>query len=171
LDKEQKGQISIPDFNTKYNSLVVIPSIQSKFLGFDGLERSYIFSWKASIAEKTQKEKEEEKIKELLAQIEQLKKQIAEYQAKINAILAQRQKTTCGKFERDLYFGMMNSFEVRCLQEFLKSQGVYPEGLVTGNYLSLTMAAVKRYQASKGIIQTGYFGPLTRAAANQDLGR
>jgi len=42
--------------------------------------------------------------------------------------------------------------------------------LVTGNFLTLTEAAVIRYQASKGIIQTGYFGPLTRAAANTDLG-
>jgi len=43
--------------------------------------------------------------------------------------------------------------------------------LVTGNFLSLTSEAVKRYQAEKGIIQTGYFGPLTRAAMNSELGR
>jgi len=174
LNQYQKGEIILSGFNTKYSSLTIIPSIQSKFLGFDGTEKSYIFSWRVSITEKTEKEKETERIQELLAQIEQLKKQIAEVQAKINAILAQRgQKTTCRKFERDLYFGMMNSFEVRCLQEFLKSQGseIYPEGLVTGNFLSLTVSAVKRYQASKGIIQTGYFGSLTRAAVNQVLGR
>jgi hypothetical protein len=180
LDKNQKGEISIPEFNTKYNSLIIIPSIQSKFLGFDGTERSYLFSWRASIAEKTEKEKEAERIQELLAQIEQLKKQIAEYQAKINTILAQRgQKTTCGRFERDLYFGMMNSFEVRCLQEFLKSQGVYPKGLITGNFLDLTQSAVIRFQEKyateilkplnleKG---TGYVGEKTRAKINELLG-
>jgi len=43
---------------------------------------------------------------------------------------------------------MMNNSEVRCLQEFLKSQGpeIYPEGLVTGNFLSLTKATVIRFQ-------------------------
>ncbi|MBZ1345514.1 MAG: peptidoglycan-binding protein [Candidatus Nealsonbacteria bacterium] len=68
---------------------------------------------------------------------------------------------------------MRNNAEVRCLQQFLKNQGaeIYPEGLVTGNFLSLTVSAVKRYQAKKGIIQTGYFGPLTRTAVNQDLSR
>jgi len=68
---------------------------------------------------------------------------------------------------------MRNDPQVSCLQQFLKNQGpeIYPEGLVTGNFLSLTSEAVKRYQAEKGIIQTGYFGPLTRAAMNSELGR
>jgi len=183
LDKNQKGEISIPEFNTKYNSLIIIPSIQSKFLGFDGAERSYIFSWRASIAEKTQKEKEEERIQELLAQIEQLKKQITEVQAKINAILASRgQKTTCSKFERDLYFGLMNSQEVRCLQEFLKNQGseIYPEGLVTGNFLELTQSAVIRFQEkyASEILKplnlergTGYVGQITRTKINEILSK
>jgi len=181
LDKNQKGKITIPEFNTKYTSLTIIPSIQSKFLGFDGFERSYVFFWRASITEKTDEEKEAELIQELLAQIDQLKKQIAEVQAKINAILASRsQKITCSRFERDLYFGMINSAEVSCLQEFLKLQGleIYPEGLVTGNFLTLTQAAVKRYQekyADKILNPlsltegTGYFGSLTRALANQIL--
>ena len=184
LDKEQKGKLTLPEFNTKYNSLTIIPSIQSKFLGFDGFERSYIFFWRASISEKTEEEKEAELIQELLAQIDQLKKQIAEYQAKINAILASRaqpKKGTCTFFANDLYFGMMNSQEVRCLQEFLKNQSseIYPEGLITGNFLNLTQAAVIRFQEKykeeiliplgleKG---TGYVGTLTRAQINQLLG-
>ena len=181
LDKEQKGKLTLPEFNTKYRSLTLIPSIQSKFLGFDGPERGYIFFWRASTNEKTEEEKEGELIQELLAQIEQLKKQIAETQAKIDAILASRgRKPTCSKFERDLFFGMMNSKEVRCLQEFLKSQGpeIYPEGLITGNFLNLTQLAVIRFQEKyateilnplglgKG---TGYVGPLTRAKINQFL--
>jgi len=75
---------------------------------------------------------------------------------------------------------MINSAEVSCLQEFLKLQGleIYPEGLVTGNFLTLTQAAVKRYQekyADKILNPlsltegTGYFGSLTRALANQIL--
>ena len=179
LDKEQKGKLTLPEFNTKYRSLTLIPSIQSKFLGFDGPERGYIFFWRASTNEKTEEEKEGELIQELLAQIEQLKKQIAETQAKIDAILASRsQKPTCSKFERDLFFGMMNSKEVRCLQEFLKSQGpeIYPEGLVTGNFLNLTQTAVIRFQekyANEILIPlglqkgTGYVGSATRTKINQ----
>ena len=75
---------------------------------------------------------------------------------------------------------MMNNSEVRCLQEFLKSQGpeIYPEGLVTGNFLSLTKAAVIRFQekyaseilAPWGITQgTGFVGETTRAKINQLL--
>jgi len=171
LTKEQKGEIFIQDFNSKVSSLIIIPSLQTKISGFDGPDPTYPYTFTVSILERTPEE-EAKLIQELLAQIEELKKQIAEVQAKINVILASRGQVSCQKFERDLYFGLMNSSEVRCLQEFLKSQGIeiYPEGLVTGNYLSLTEAAVKRYQASKGIIQTGYFGSLTRAVANQALG-
>ena len=181
LDKEQKGKLTLPEFNTKYHSLTLIPSIQSKFLGFDGPERGYIFFWRASTNEKTEEEKEGELIQELLAQIEQLKKQIAETQAKIDAILASRsQKPTCSKFERDFFFGMMNSQEVRCLQEFLKSQGpeIYPEGLITGNFLNLTQSAIIRFQEkyASEILKplglergTGFLGARTRAKINELL--
>jgi len=149
----------------------LLPSIQTKISGFSENEPFYSFSFSASTIE--EKEAEEELIKKLLEQIEFLKNEIAKVQAEINAILASRGQVSCRKFERDLYFGLMNSSDVRCLQEFLKNQGreIYPEGLVTGNFLSLTSEAVKRYQAEKGIIQTGYFGPLTRAAMNSELGR
>jgi len=77
---------------------------------------------------------------------------------------------------------MMNNSEVRCLQEFLKSQGpeIYPEGLVTGNFLSLTKATVIRFQekyASEILAPwritegTGLVGKTTRAKLNQLLGR
>jgi len=171
LDGSQKGEVSILDFGTKNISLTLLPSIQTKISGFSENEPFYSFSFSASTIE--EKEAEEELIKKLLEQIEFLKNEIAKVQAEINAILASRGQVSCRKFERDLYFGLMNSSDVRCLQEFLKNQGreIYPEGLVTGNFLSLTSEAVKRYQAEKGIIQTGYFGPLTRAAMNSELGR
>ena len=182
LDQNQKGVIYVENFNSKNKSLIIIPSIHTKIFGFDGLENSYQFSFIASTVERTP-EQEAELIKKLLVQIEQLKKQITEVQAKIDAILVSRgQKSTCSKFERDLFFGMMNSQEVRCLQEFLKSQGqeIYPEGLVTGNFLDLTQAAVSRFQEKynseiltplglqKG---TGYVGPATRNKINQLLGK
>jgi len=76
---------------------------------------------------------------------------------------------------------MTNNTEVRCLQEFLKSQGqsIYPEGLITGNFFSLTKQAVIRFQekyadeilAPLGLRQgTGFVGPSTRQKINQLLG-
>ena len=180
LDENQKGEIFISDFGIKNVSLIIIPSIQNKITDFDNFEPSYQFSWSASIV-RTQEEAE--LMKKLLAQIEELKKEIAKVQAEINAILTKKgtRPISCQKFERDLYFGMINSFEVRCLQEFLKSQGadIYPEGLVTGNFLNLTQAAIIRFQEkySQDILApwdlekgTGFFGPKSRAKANKLLG-
>lgn len=75
---------------------------------------------------------------------------------------------------------MMNDSQVRCLQEFLKSQGedIYPEGLITGNFLKLTKQAVMRFQEKykEEILEplglshaTGFVGPKTRAKINQML--
>jgi len=170
LDKDQKGEIYISDFSSKNVSFIVIPSLQSKISGFNGVESVYPFSFTVSVLERTPEE-EAELIQQLLAQIESLQKEIAKVQAQIDAILASRGETACKSFERDLYFGLMQDAEVSCLQKFLKTQGgtIYPEGLVTGNFLALTQTAVIRYQAQNGIIQTGYFGPLTRTIANQEL--
>ena len=75
---------------------------------------------------------------------------------------------------------MVNNNDVKCLQEFLKNQGtgIYPEGLVTGNFASLTQQAVIRFQdkyASEiltpiGLLSgTGYVGNQTRNKINQLL--
>lgn len=180
FDQEQKGEVYIPKFGTEYASLVIIPSIQSKISGFDGLEPSYGFSWKASIVKENQ-ELEAELIKKLLEQISQLREEIAKVQAQIQAILTERAGTiSCQKFKNNLYFGMTDNFEVRCLQEFLKSQGseIYPEALVSGNFLSLTKAAVIRFQekykeeilAPLGVENgTGLVGEMTRTKINQLL--
>jgi len=75
---------------------------------------------------------------------------------------------------------MTGNAQVKCLQSFLKSQGtdIYPEGIVNGNFYSLTSQAVIRFQEkyaseilnpiglSKG---TGYFGQRTRQVANSLL--
>ena len=52
------------------------------------------------------------------------------------------------------------------LQSFLKAQGasIYPSGLVTGYFGSLTKAGVAAFQAANGVSPAvGYFGPLTKA--------
>lgn len=173
LDEQQKGEIIIPGFSSKYSSLTLIPSVQNKLSGFTSSEPSYLFSWEVRTKESSKDNPE--LIKKLLEQIATLKAEIARLQTQIAAILGQ--KTSCQKFENDLYYGMMQNSRVSCLQEFLKLQGsnIYPEGLVTGNFLSLTELAVIRFQEkyaqdilnplglSKG---TGYVGSMTRAKIN-----
>ncbi|MFH1401617.1 MAG: hypothetical protein ABIG40_01510 [Parcubacteria group bacterium] len=180
LDGSQKGKIVLTNFSSEYNSLTFMPSIQSKFSGFDGFEPTYVFSWKISVSENPQ-EQTDAQVLNLLAQIDVLRKQIADLQAQLASILGdQSQNLTCEKFEKDLYFSMTNSQDVRCLQAFLKSQGaaIYPEGLVTGNFFSLTQAAVIRFQekyASEILIPlglqrgTGFMGSATRQKINNLL--
>lgn len=199
LNENQEGSLILPGLGTKYTSLTIIPSIQTKISGFDGSEPFYQFSWEV----KTLKESESEIRESLLAQVETLEKEIAKIKAEIETILTERQKLasdrekigtqkenkfptgqagpiSCQKFENDLYYGMMANTEVYCLQEFLKNKGndIYPDGLITGNFLDLTKSAIIRYQEKHAdeILKplglnggTGYFGPLTRAVANQEF--
>jgi len=183
LDEKQKGEIIISEFGSKYSSLTMIPSVQQKLSGFSNNEPVYPFSWDARTKESLKGD--EELIKELLLQTSFLKAEISRVQAAINAILASRGQTeigtgpiSCQSFENNLYYGMSNNLEVRCLQQFLKDQGleIYPEGLITGNFLSLTQQAVIRFQekyASEILAPigfekgTGYFGTLSRQKADQ----
>ena len=180
LDSGQKGQISFSEFSAKYSSLTIMPFIKSKIAGFNGQEDYFSFSWKVSVQKETTGGKnDDELISRLSAQIEQLKRQIAEYQAKINAILGSGNSSfACSEIKNNLYFGLKGNQEVSCLQEFLKNQGadIYPEGLVTGNFLSLTQQAVIRFQekyaseilAPLGLVKgTGYIGQMTRNKINQ----
>lgn len=74
-------------------------------------------------------------------------------------------------FKADLNSTSGASTDIRYLQEFLASKGstIYADGRVTGTYGELTTQAVKNYQKSKSISQTGTVGPITRAAINNEL--
>lgn len=70
---------------------------------------------------------------------------------------------------RQLQVGMSGA-DVRELQSFLASDpSVYPQGLVTGYFGSLTRAAVMRFQAKFGISTVGRVGPQTMAAINAQM--
>ncbi|MCX6720714.1 MAG: peptidoglycan-binding protein [Candidatus Staskawiczbacteria bacterium] len=166
LDNNKKGEINIQNFGTNYKSLIIIPSLQTKTSGFDGLDLIYPYSFTVSITGNGT-DPNQALIQQLLAQIESLRKQIAD-------ILAQRgvpNPQSCSQISSDLYFGMQNNSEVSCLQGFLKNQGadIYPEGLVTGNFGNLTKSAVIKFQTKYNIIQTGFVGPLTRTQINKIL--
>src|SRR3989344_5472068 len=57
--------------------------------------------------------------------------------------------------------------QVSELQAYLAlDSSIYPEGIVSGTFGTLTEAAVKRFQAKYGIPATGFVGPLTRSKLN-----
>lgn len=168
LDNNGKAEINVQDFGTKYKSLIIIPSLQTKFSGFDGPDLIYPYSFTVSIAGQDLGQ-DQATIQNLLIQIDALKKQIADLIAQKNGGQVP-QNNICSQINNNLSFGMTGS-EVSCLQQFLKNQGaaIYPEGLVTGNFGNLTKQAVIRFQGKYGILQTGFVGPLTRAKINQML--
>ena len=70
-------------------------------------------------------------------------------------------------FTGNLHYGLQNNVQVTQLQEFLTTQGLY-SGPITGNFYSLTLSAVKKFQTQQGIIPaSGYFGPITIATVNK----
>ena len=73
------------------------------------------------------------------------------------------------EFNFSLGLNSKEKVEVIKLQQFLINQG-YLKFEATGNFLSMTKTAVQAFQKSEGIDTTGFFGPLTRAAANKKIG-
>lgn len=67
-------------------------------------------------------------------------------------------------FETNLRYGDRGA-RVEEMQLFLSTFG-FLKSNPTGNYLGATRAAVQSFQRSVGIDPTGFWGPLTRAAAN-----
>lgn len=71
---------------------------------------------------------------------------------------------------RQLELGSRGS-DVSDLQAFLATDPtIYPSGMVTGYFGSLTRSAVLRFQARNGISQVGRVGPQTMAAINAMMG-
>ena len=85
-------------------------------------------------------------------------------------ILAMVPSIASAALTRQLQFGS-RGVDVSELQTFLASDtNVYPQGLITGYFGSLTVAAVRRFQAKNGISQVGRVGPQTLAVINSQMG-
>ena len=70
---------------------------------------------------------------------------------------------------RQLELGMRGS-DVSDLQAFLATDStIYPQGLVTGYFGTLTRTAVSNFQARNGIAVVGRVGPITMAAINAQM--
>ena len=175
LDDSEKGEISVENFGADYKYIIIIPSLQSKFSGFDGVELTYPFTYSVS-AEGSAQTQEQITIQQLLNQIALLKAEIAKLLSQKSGN-TQAIDTSCYKIESNLYLGMKNNEDVKCLQKLLASQGsdIYPEGYVTGNFGNLTQSAVIKFQEkySSEILTpvglsegTGYVGSLTRQKIN-----
>ncbi|MES2623307.1 MAG: peptidoglycan-binding domain-containing protein [Patescibacteria group bacterium] len=77
---------------------------------------------------------------------------------------------TFAALTRQLELGSQGT-DVSDLQRFLATDSsVYPSGLVTGYFGSLTKAAVTRFQAKNGISQVGRVGPQTMSVINSQMG-
>lgn len=61
----------------------------------------------------------------------------------------------------DLKYGMKNNEEVRQVQQYLKDGGYY-KGDVTGNFYSVTLAAVKKFQKENKLKVTGIWNQLSQ---------
>ncbi|MCR4331043.1 MAG: peptidoglycan-binding protein, partial [Patescibacteria group bacterium] len=114
----------------------------------------------------------ESKIAALLSQIQILQSELQTL--KSGETTPTPQASVVSSFTQTLGKGSEGS-EVTKLQQYLAGDpALYPEGLVTGYYGSLTEAAVKRFQQKHNIVSsgtpatTGYgaFGPKTRATLN-----
>ncbi len=71
------------------------------------------------------------------------------------------------QFNRNLYYGLRADADVSALQDVLRNLGFFSPVISTGNYFSVTVDAVKKFQTANGIAPaSGYFGPLTRARVN-----
>lgn len=78
--------------------------------------------------------------------------------------------THAATLNRQLEIGMSGS-DVSALQTFLAQDNtIYPQGLVTGYFGSLTKSAVSNFQARNGIDTVGRVGPITLAAINAQMG-
>lgn len=77
--------------------------------------------------------------------------------------------STAAVFERLLTQGMTGD-EIMLLQRMLAKRGFLSTDQVTGYFGPATKQAVKNFQQSNGLEQTGSTGPLTRAALNRLAG-
>ena len=194
LDQDQRAEVLISNFGSKIRSVIIIPSAQSKTSSFLNPEPSFSYFWSASIVNAGSESQEGElspyldrsiikmskqeilnKIAEVEKLLEVLKEQLYRLAA-ADGSGAVAQAFSCGQFGNNLYLGLKND-EVKCLQEFLKTQGaeIYPEGLITGYFGPLTQMAAVRFQEKYkdeillpwGLTNgTGFVGSTTREKLN-----
>jgi len=181
LDEKQKGGIIFGDFGKSWRSLTLIPSIQSKTSGFSDNEPFFPFSISASVKIVSQEEKKEAELKkQLLAQINDLQKQIEKLKAQIEQLLArQLAEIPAGfQFKKNLSFAVSQP-DVIYLKKVLINQNCLLGPTNSRSFDSQTLEGVKcfcqKYKteisqlAGYQVQCSGLVGRGTRAKLNQIL--
>ncbi len=168
LNFRGESDLEISNFDQNYESLTIMPSIQDKKSGFNGIEESVSLSIEASTIIKREEDVARQ-LDELRALLDRLIEKIEEKERKLCSI------------DRPLGIYSQDSESIRCLQLFLSSNPeIYPEGYVTGNFGNLTKKAVERFQKkyNEDILKplelrepTGYVGPATIRKINELRGK
>jgi peptidoglycan hydrolase-like protein with peptidoglycan-binding domain len=79
-------------------------------------------------------------------------------------------QTHADQITQQLSLGMENA-DVTSLQTFLAGDStLYPSGIISGYFGSLTAAAVSRYQSANGLAAVGRVGPQTLSLINSQMG-
>src|SRR5690606_31719142 len=92
-----------------------------------------------------------ETLKSLLAKVADLQKQIADARGEVK----DAQKDVREALKSNLKEGMTDE-DIKKIQELLATDSsIYPEGLTTGYFGSLTRNALKRFQSKHNLLQTG----------------
>lgn len=191
LDEKQRGEITVSDAE----SIIILPSVQTKILGFINPELSVSYFWSASVVDNPTDNKpvSSRYLDKPLTNMSEneLRTKIAEIQNLLNMLLSQLSglvpntptnvpvRASCNNISQTMNIGSRGT-SVTCLQEFLKKQGadIYPEGIVSGYFGNLTKQAVIRFQnkyASEILSQfnlsvgTGYVGKSTLQKINSLL--
>ena len=177
LDKSQRGEVLIPDFSKNFASLTMIPLIEEKKSNFSNDEPFYSFSLSISLKKKSAQEKLKEK---LLLQIKEIKEKIAELQAKISQLSAEKIKEipTGFRFRKNLSLGM-SDYTLIYLKKALISQGCFVDSVENPYFDKQTLKAVKcfcqKYKeeisqyAGYRVRCTGFVGRGIRTKLNQLL--
>lgn len=99
-----------------------------------------------------------------------MKKQFVLYALAIAGMLAGPASALAASISTQMDIGARGA-DVTTLQQTLAADAsLYPQGLVTGYFGSLSAAAVSRFQARYGLPQVGRVGPLTIAKFNEIYG-
>lgn len=178
LDEKGRGSLFLEEFNLYYSSMIIIPILSGKEVGFNGSESIVTFTIEVELKTVEQEKKEERMLEEAKKRLELISRKVEKLYERLKWGITTDDEVVL--INNNLSYGMTNSREVEILQRFLRDEGedIYPEGLVTGNFYDRTRRAVIRLQEKYrekiltpfGLTSgTGFVGKYTREFINSKL--
>jgi len=159
LDKNQTGEVSVPDFGIKNTAIIIMPSSQVQTSNFTNSDPAYPYTFTVSVGAQNVPPVNNNPVTPKVPDVPAIPKGFS--------------------FSKDLYYGMVSQ-DVIYMKVILASQGCLLSRLVNINAFGpVTLSAVKCFQqkykadisktAGYQIGVTGYVGPGTRAKLNSIL--